>query len=123
MPLLAPVTSATLPSSLPMACLRQPRPSSVLRDAVAERPVFLFDLDEVDDDVLAPQADACAEAVGDGLVEGLFGLDGPSVVEGELDDQRVGAALDSQIGRIDDERVARVLRDHLEAVVLGRLER
>src|SRR5262249_3983490 len=124
MPLLPPVTSATFPSSLPMPCLLlRPRRSGVLRDAVAERPVFLPDLDEPDENVLAPQADARPQAGGDGLVEGLLGLDGASFVQRKLDDQRVGAALDSKIGRVDDERVGRVLGDHLEAVVLRGFER
>ena len=41
----------------------------VLRRAVAERPVLLLDLDEVDEDVVRPDADRRRESIRDGLIE------------------------------------------------------
>src|SRR5258708_17143266 len=93
--------------------------SGVLRDAVAEGPVLLLHLDEIDEDILAPEPDAFVQPIGDRLVEGLLDLDRATFVEGELDDQRVCAAFDAEIGRIDDQDFARVLGNRLEAIVLG----
>jgi hypothetical protein len=62
------------------------------------------------------EADALVQSVGDCLVEGFLDLDRPSLIEGELDDQPVRAALDSHIGRIDEQGV---LGNHLEAIILG----
>src|SRR5208282_5076079 len=39
-----------------------------------------------------------------------------------LDNQRVRAALDSEIGRIDEQRVPGVLGNHLEAIILWCVE-
>jgi len=44
----------------------------VRSNTIAEGPVLLLDLDEVDQDVLAPESDSCVKAVGDGLVERLL---------------------------------------------------
>jgi len=56
--------------------------SGVLRDAVAEGPVLLLDLDEIDESVLARESDALVQPVDDCLVESLLDLDPPSLVEG-----------------------------------------
>src|ERR1700722_18864143 len=97
--------------------------SGVLAYAVAEGPVLLLDLDEIDENVLTPEPDTIVQPISDRLVKGLFDLDGASLVEGELDDQRVRAAFDVEIGRIDDQGFVRVLGNHLEAIVLGRVQR
>ena len=96
--------------------------SGVLRYAVSEGPVLLLDLDEIDENVLAPEPDALVHPVGDCFVEGFFGLDRPSLVEGELDDQRVRASIDSEIGRIDEQGVPGVLGYHLKAIIPGYIE-
>src|ERR1700722_2397008 len=83
--------------------------SGVLRYAVAEGPVLLLNLDEIDDNVLAPEPDTIVQPISDRLVEGLLDLDCASLVEGELDDQRICAAFDVEIGRIDDQGFVRVL--------------
>src|ERR1700722_99773 len=97
--------------------------SGVLRYAVAEGPVLLLDLDEIDENVLTPEPDTIVQPISDRLVKGLFDLDGASLVEGELDDQRVCAAFDVEIGRIDDQGIVRVLGNHLEAIIPGRVQR
>jgi hypothetical protein len=43
-----------------------------LRDAAAERPVLLGDLDEVDEDVLAPDLQLVMQIVGDALEKAFF---------------------------------------------------
>ncbi len=45
------------------------RRDHVLRDAIAVGPVLLLDLDEVDQDILRPDARLRRQPVGDGLVE------------------------------------------------------
>ena len=98
------------------------RSRSVLGNAVAEGPVFLLHLDKVDENVLTSEANALVHPVGDCFVEGFFGLDRPSLVEGELDDQRVRASIDSEIGRIDEQGVPGVLGNHLKAIIPGYIE-
>ena len=59
------------------------------------------------------------------LIEGFPDLDRPYLVEGEFDDQRVRASLDSKIdkiGRIDEQGVPGVLGNHMEAFILGCIE-
>src|ERR1700733_7071318 len=91
--------------------------SCVLRDSIAKRPVFPFDLDQADEDVLPPQAERSREPVGDRLIKRLLLLDRPALVPGNLDDHQVVAAANVEIVRIEDEIVGIVLIDHLEAVV------
>src|ERR1700726_4503032 len=97
--------------------------SGVLSDAVAERPVLLLYLDEIDENVLAPETDALVQPISDCFVESLFDLDCPSLVEGELDDERVRGSFDVEIGWIDEQGLARVLGNHLETIILRCVER
>ena len=48
------------------------RPSGILRLAISEGPIFLFYLNQVYEDIFAPQTDAFMQPVGDTLVEGLL---------------------------------------------------
>jgi hypothetical protein len=54
-----------------------------LRDTVAERPVFLFDLDKADKNVLAAQAGIPREVIGDRGVQRLLLFDGAGIVAGD----------------------------------------
>jgi hypothetical protein len=44
----------------------------VLGDAVAKRPVFFFDFDQIDEDILCPDAKGSMEPPRDLLVQALF---------------------------------------------------
>jgi hypothetical protein len=48
--------------------------SSVLRFAVAERPIFLFHLDEIDKYVFASKLESVMQLIGDRLVKGTLFL-------------------------------------------------
>src|SRR5579863_3543410 len=67
-------------------CMKCSALHCVLRHAVAERPVLLLHLDEIDEDVFHPEADRGVEAFGDGLVERFLLLDRSALVPGDLDD-------------------------------------
>jgi hypothetical protein len=77
------------------------RRSGVLRDAVAEGPVFLLYLHQTEKNVFAPKAEPVVQAVGDRLIEGFLDLDRSSLIQGELDDERICASLYVEIGRIE----------------------
>src|SRR5580704_11955240 len=93
--------------------------SRVLRDSIAKRPVFTFDLDQTDEDVLPAQAKRGREPVGDRLVKRLLLLDCPALVPGDLDNHQVLGAANVEIVQIEDEILGIVLIDHLKAVVFG----
>src|SRR5260370_31745202 len=88
----------------------------VLSDTIAEGPVLLLDLDEVDQDVLAPESDSCMKAVGDGLVERLLLRRRPAFIPRNLDNHEICTALDAEIFRIELETVSFVLSNDLKAV-------
>src|SRR5260370_24389074 len=95
-------------TSLPLGRVRS--------DTIAEGPVLLLDLDEVDQDVLAPESDSCIKAVGDGLVERLLLRRRPAFIPGNLDNHEICTALDAEIFRIELETVSFVLSNDLKAV-------
>src|SRR5258706_13807835 len=95
-------------TSLPLGRVRS--------DTIAEGPVLLLDLGEVDQDVLAPESDSCVKAVGDGLVERLLLRRRPAFIPGNLDNHEICTALDAEIFRIELETVSFVLCNDLEAV-------
>src|SRR5262249_32486910 len=65
----------------------------VLRDAVAERPVLLLHLDEVDEHVLGTHAELAPQPLRDGRVELALGVDRAPLGEGDLyGHEAVGAA-------------------------------
>src|SRR5258708_28496186 len=85
-------------------------------DAIAEGPVLILALDEVDQDVLAPESDSCVKAVGDGLVERLLLRRRPAFIPRNLDNHEICTALDAEIFRIELETVGFVLSNDLKAV-------
>ena len=89
----------------------------VLGDTIAEGPVLFLDLNEVNEDILAPEPDGRMKAVGDSLVERLLLRRGPTFVPGDLDKHEVFAALYTEIVRIELEAVGLVLNDDLEAIL------
>src|SRR4051794_25742136 len=89
----------------------------ILGFTVAERPVFLPHLDEVDEDILPAKVEPAVQPVGNRLVEGPLLIDGAAIAQGDLDDHAIGGALNPGVIGIDDEIRRRVLRDDLEAVI------
>jgi hypothetical protein len=73
----------------------------VLSHAVPERPVLRRDFDEADHDVGAFDADPGLQPGCHRGVERPLERHSPAGVEGDLDDYRVRAALDPQVGRVE----------------------
>src|SRR5205823_537894 len=112
-------TLSRKPSVSGSSALRRTPPDSlgVSGFAVAERPVGLVDLHQVDEDVLASDAEAIVQAIGHGGVEGALLVDAAPRVEGDLNDEAVVGPGDVEIGAVDREVLGGVLGDDLEAVV------
>src|SRR6185295_17300549 len=66
----------------------------VLRDAVAERPILLLNFEEIDEDVLRPQAGLLREQFDDARKKRFLLIDVARVGDGELDQHQVVGALD-----------------------------
>src|SRR3712207_908208 len=97
-------------------------PLRVLRDAVTEGPVFLFDFNQVDEYILRAEARVFAQPLDDPLEECLLLLNRPRVADGQLDDDEIVASLDAKIVRTVEEVAVLVLADGDEEVVLGNVE-
>src|SRR5262245_64304646 len=83
----------------------------VLGFAVAEGPILLLDLDEVDEHVLAPHIEAPVQPIDDRLVEGPLLVERSSLVERQLDEDAVLGPSDAEVIRVGDEPIFRVLGD------------
>src|ERR1700752_5312521 len=94
----------------------------VLRDAVAERPVFRKHLNEVDDDVPRPHPRILREPGANlGIRRLLLGARA-RVADGELNKNDIGAVADAEIlGRVAEVSLV-MLADNHETVVLGHVE-
>jgi hypothetical protein len=57
---------------------------------VTERPVFLSDLDQTDEDILAPQSKTSVKTICYRLVKALFLFDGAPFLEHQLDGRKGG---------------------------------
>src|SRR5450631_2540305 len=90
----------------------------VLRDAVAERPVFLFDLDKIDKNVLASQPGIAHEIIGDRGVQRLLLFDAAALVAGDLNEGQVVGVDDAEISRrAHDLRAGPAFAENLKVVV------
>src|SRR5664279_656492 len=95
----------------------------ILRDAVAERPVFLLDLDQTDKNILATQAGIVGEAIGDRGVQRLLLLDAAGVIAGDLNEGQVVGIDDAEIlRRAYDFRTRPAFAENLKVVVDGNVE-
>jgi hypothetical protein len=67
---------------------------------VTERPVFLSDLHQVDEYILAPQSKTLVKTICYGFVKALFLFDGSPFVERQLDEYAIAGCRDKwdQIG-------------------------
>src|SRR5262245_33114196 len=81
--------------------VRQER-SGVLGDSVAERPILLQDLDDVDEQVLAPQLGRFRQDVRHPGIERLLLLEPAGVVAEDLHEHLVVAALDLRVVAVVD---------------------
>src|SRR5262245_15238719 len=96
--------------------------SGVLCLAVAERPVLLVHLHQVDEHVLRPDARTVGQTFDDGAIQLLLLCDGARVADRELEDDEVVAAVDPGIVRIEIEAVGVMLAHQHEAVIERDLE-
>jgi hypothetical protein len=101
----------TVIPTLVVSPLSRPAPTvlGILGFTVAVRPVFLPDLNKIDENVLAPQPDCRMKAVGNGLVERLFLFNSPAFVPGNLDNYELLGAVDTEIVRVEQEVLGAVL--------------
>src|SRR5574337_1137507 len=104
------IMSPTMPPTWPLR--------GQLSLAVRERPVLLAHLDQADEHVLTTNAQAQIQAVRHGPVEGTLLLDRPAIDKRHLDEDAVPGPLDTEELRVSDEVLCRMLRDHLETVIL-----
>ena len=89
---------------------------------MAEGPVLLGHLDDVDEHVLGPQAWALAQQLRGARKQCLFLLQAARVVGGDLDEHHVVAAGHAQVRGAVAEVGGVVLGDGHELVVLGHVE-
>src|SRR5262245_54356827 len=90
----------------------------VLGFAVAEGPILLLDLDEVDEHILAAHIEALVQTIGDRLVESALLVERSPLVERQLDEDALLRPWDTEVIRVGDEPLFRMLGDDLKAVVL-----
>lgn len=96
--------------------------SRILRDAVAEGPVLLRNLDQVDEHVLRTQTGVLTQIGDDGAVERLLLRQGARIRDGELQDDEVAAAGDVQIAAAEVEVLRRKLLHLHEQIFLRYVE-
>jgi hypothetical protein len=82
-----------------------------LRNAAAERPIFLRDFHEVDHHVLGPHIQLRIHVVDDALVKRLLLLDGPPRIQRNLDQDDILAVMIAQIALADIEVFERMFGD------------
>src|SRR5215510_4420492 len=96
--------------------------SRVLCLAVAERPVLLVHLDQVDEHVLRPDAWTLGKALDDSPEQRLLLFDRARVAHRELQDDEIVAAVDPGVVGIVVEIAGLMFADQHEAVVLRNVE-
>ena len=79
--------------------------------AIAERPVLFFDLDQINENVLAPEPDGRVQTVSNRFVERLFLFRAPPFVPGNLDNHEFLGAVDTDIIGVEQEVLGLVLAD------------
>ena len=77
--------------------LSRRRIGGVLRDAVADGPVLGQRLDEIDEDILRPNAGIVGELFDDAAIKRLLLREAARVVDRQLNDDEIIAARDSEI--------------------------
>jgi Na+/melibiose symporter-like transporter len=83
---------------------------SVLRQAVAKRPVLFPDLDEIDQYVFQPHTKALMQPERNSLIEGALLIDRPPLIQRQLNEDTVLGSLDAKVVGIGYEAVGCVLR-------------
>src|SRR5262249_58102879 len=89
----------------------------VLGDAIAEGPVLLDDLDEVDEDVLQPDARLLGEIPSDRGEEILLLVEAPAERHRDLNEHDAVRARDAEIVPVEHEAAREVTVQDLEAVL------
>src|SRR5215510_2874169 len=99
------------------------RVGGVLCEAVANGPVLGQRLDEIDEDILRANAGIGDELLDDAAIKRPLLRQGPRVVDGQLNDDEIIAARDSEIRGAAAEISRVMLRDHHEEVIRWHIER
>src|SRR5712691_9538643 len=103
----------------PSACRKNNPSGRVLCDAVAEGPVLLLRLDEVDEDVLGAHARRLAQTRRDAREQRFANLDAPARTERDLDEDDAVGPRDAEVAGVVDQSRLVVLGEDLEAILLG----
>src|SRR5580700_152732 len=88
----------------------------------AVKPVFLHHFDQIDEDVFCPQPETFMQGVSYSLVKSLFHLHGAPGIQGDLQENAIVGAMDSQVIRIKLQAGLRMLPDYLETVIFRSAE-
>ena len=94
----------------------------ILGVTIAERPIFLCNLQQVDEYILPPQTKALVQTVCDRFVKALFLFDGSPLVERQLDEYAIFGSLDAEISRIKNEAFDWMFCYQLETIILRDVE-
>jgi hypothetical protein len=89
----------------------------ILSFSISEGPVFLGYFYQVDKCILASQAETFFQTIRYHLVKSFFLLNGPPLVERDLNEYAIFGSLNSEISGIENEAFGRMLCHYLEAVV------
>src|SRR5262245_42691673 len=71
--------------------------SDILRNAIAEGPIFFLHLDEADEDVFFSELQRASQSVRNGFVECLLLRNRASLIEEDLDVDEVARAVNAEI--------------------------
>ena len=97
--------------------------AGVLGDAIPERPVFLFDLDQADEHILRLETDRLLQTLGNGLVQRLLQLDCATFVQRDLNHDQIIGVRNVQIHRRVEKISLGVFADKLEPVLRRAIDR
>src|SRR5580704_3553156 len=88
----------------------------------AVEPVFLHHFDQIDEDVLCPQPETFVQGVCYSLVKSLLHLEGAPGIQGDLQENTIVGAMDSQVIQIKLHAGLGMLGDYLETVIFRSAE-
>src|SRR5262249_56011028 len=97
--------------------------SGVLRQALAERPILLFHLHQVDEDVVGPQSGVSRQPLGDAGKQPELLRHAAGIADGELDDgQGIGVFVAEVARRVHDLATRCMFADDLKQILLRHVE-
>src|SRR5215813_6112973 len=90
---------------------------------MAKRPVFLRYLDQVDHDIIRPSLQPLLKIIDDTFVESLLEFDGATGIQRDLNEDDIFAVAAAQVAFSKIQVISIVLRDDLEFVVAGHIDK